>query len=234
MDRGRSGQGTLAVQEKQADPASNVAVAARRASEVLLEFERLAELEKLSDVDRTHSVGGQTQTLPGGRNLDPLSAACISSRLRLTQQTASKAAGLQTVGSLTATSLGSPQTDTRKAGRGITLAVGQVGVSPSGSTKLRVGGAGKGPKIAGSSLVAPRLFAELKQQPTNAAAAAALHTTTATNPSGRQSPRAARAATWASEIRAASLRFDERLSLAPPGVSICAFIPAKHLQKYKS
>lgn len=181
------------------DPARNAAEAARRGSEAIIKFERLSGLDSS---DRTQMISGQT--LAGRGNLSPMSAAGISSCLRLAQHSSSKAAGLQTVGSLTIGSLGASPVDSRQAGRGITLRVGQVGASPS--SKLRVGGAPGGPKIAPSTLVA-RLFGELKQQaavgpavsPNPALAASAQH-------AGRKSPRTAM---WASEIRAASMRFDE-------------------------
>jgi hypothetical protein len=185
----------------------------RRGSEVLLALERLSGSESPGQVVmgvREMQPDRSSPAMPGGKTLGPMSAAGISSRLRLAHQTSSNSAGLQTVGSLTVGSLGASPVDGRQAGRGIALRVGHVNTSPAGGTKLRVGGAPGAPKIAPSTLVATRLFGELKEQAgssrqlpkpagqSGSRAAATRH--------GRTSPRTA---VWASEIRAASIRFDQ-------------------------
>jgi hypothetical protein len=185
----------------------------RRGPEVLLALERLSGLESPGQIvmgvhetqpDRSSPV------MPGGKTLGPMSAAGISSRLRLAQQTSSNSAGLQTVGSLTVSSLGASPVDGRQAGRGIALRVGHVNTSPAGGTRLRVGGAARAPKIAPSTLVASRLFGELKEQ---AGSSQQLPKTEGQNGSGAAATRHGRAsprtAVWASEIRAASIRFDQ-------------------------
>jgi len=194
--------------------ARGAAGSAQRGSDVLLELERLSGSEVPGQVVMGAHGAAQPSSpvmLPGGRALGTMSAAGISSRLRLAQQISSNSAGLQTVGSLTVGSLGASPVDDRQAGRGISLRVAHVNASPAGSTKLRVGGAPGAPKIAPSTLVATRLFGELKEQAGKGSAQPLPRpegptSTTAAARHGRTSPRTAM---WASEIRAASIRFDQ-------------------------
>ena len=122
-------------------PARHAAECTRRGADALLELERAGErlsgLAVVSDV-QPRGGSGQPAPPPGKAVLSPMSAAGVSSRLRLTQNSAAQAgvlAGAGRAGSIQQTALGwrgasgllgGGAADVRQAGRGITLRVGQV------------------------------------------------------------------------------------------------------------
>ena len=199
----------------------DVAERTHRGSDVLVDLERKSGAESSAQPSR---VVAPSLAASAGGTARHLTVAGLSSRLKMAESASAKSAGLQTVGSLTVGSLGASPVDGRQAGRGIWLRVGQASTKskagrqveasrcalgrPSPITKLRVGGAASGLKISPSTLTASRLFGELKEHsfitslPSHKAPSAQASGMLV----GRMSPRTAM---WASEVRAASMRFDQ-------------------------
>lgn len=205
----RQDEGSAVRAELFPDRAQNAAPALRRGPEALQELERLS--------------GPAAHVSAGAPSLSPVSAAGLSSRLRLTQQMASKSVGLNDPGSFTAGTLG--VLGSQQVGKGMALRIGLVNPGPPvNSSRLRVGAAAGAPKIAPSTLVASRLLGELKEHGgpgARAAPAPAAHP-------GRKGPRTA---LWASEIRAASMRFgrDAQEETEPPHTAAASTGPKPHL-----
>ena len=183
------------------EPASNESEDARRGTKALLELERLSTLTQPFQQHAPASVQAGGRAAPAGMSLPQMSAAGISSRLRLTQQTPAQAAGLiepPLGGSLSAAlPLGGGGAAVGGRGRGIALRVGQVGaLRGPGAKSMRVG-----PKMAPSTLVPSRRASDMREKE-NATGQGGGHGTAEDRIAGRTQ-------TWKAEVRAASLRHAE-------------------------
>ena len=191
------------------EPASNESEDARRGTKALLELERLSTLTQSFQQHAPTSVQAGGRAAPAGMSLPQMSAAGISSRLRLTQQTPAQAAGLiepPLGGSLSAAlPLGGVGAAVGGRGRGIALRVGQVGaLRGPGAKSMRVG-----PKMAPSTLVPSRRAADMREKE-NATGQGGGHGALRAGGAEEAGDRSAgRTQTWKAEVRAASLRHAE-------------------------